>query len=542
MKKLVLLLFVILNSSIYAQVGIGTTSPSGALEVSSSTDGFLLPRIALTSKNDSTVTTPTVSEIIYNTATAGVSPNDVRPGFYFWNGTSWIEMENASGTKNWQSTGNTGATATTNFLGTTDDVDLNFRRSNIQSGSLGATTTSFGVNSLVANTAIGNTAFGTNALSANTTATGNVAFGYGALQDNAGSDNIDNTAFGFEALRFNNSSTATLAKNNTAIGARTLRANTTGFNNTAIGLNSLTSNTTGMFNTGVGTGTLLSNISGESNTAFGTGALRQNTTGSFNNGIGRGSLFNNTTGSYNTGTGSNTLNANTTGLNNVAIGHISMVANTTGSQNTAVGAAALQNAVAGNNNVAIGYQAAAHPLVSGADNVAIGYQALNLLTSGNNNIGIGKGVELPDGTLSNQIRIGNTDITYAGVQVAWTITSDRRWKSDIKDSDLGLDFIKQLRPVSYARKNDKSKKLEYGFIAQELEQALDKFGATHTGIISKANDGMISVRYNDLLAPMVKAIQEQQVFIEKEHVIIEKQQAIIEKLIGRIEELEKNIN
>ncbi|HEX8575880.1 MAG TPA: tail fiber domain-containing protein, partial [Flavobacterium sp.] len=102
----------------------------------------------------------------------------------------------------------------------------------------------------------------------------------------------------------------------------------------------------------------------------------------------------------------------------------------------------------------------------------------------------------------------------------------RRWKSDIKSSDLGLDFIKELHPVSYVRKNDESKKLEYGFIAQELEQTLDKFGATHTGIVSKAKDGMLSVRYNDLLAPMVKAIQEQQV--------------IIEQLTRQMEELEKS--
>ena len=113
------------------------------------------------------------------------------------------------------------------------------------------------------------------------------------------------------------------------------------------------------------------------------------------------------------------------------------------------------------------------------------------------------------------MRIGNTAVTYAGVQVAWTVTSDKRWKSNIENSNLGLDFITKLRPVSYYRNNDDSKKLEYGFIAQELDATLNHAGVTNNGIISKDDAGMYSVRYNDLLAPMVKAIQEQQLMIKE---------------------------
>jgi len=507
MKIIMLLVIALFGTPIYSQVGFGTPSPNAALEIASSNDGFLMPRVALGGKNvQSLASPPTISEIVYNTATAGTAPNDVKPAFYFWTGTAWLELENSLGT-HWKSTGNTGITAT-NFIGTTDDVDLNFRRSNIKAGNLGAANTSFGVNALSVNTAIGNTAFGVNALAANTTATGNSAAGYGALQDNAGSGNIDNTAFGFETLRFNNSAVATEAKNNSAVGARALRANTTGYNNTGVGANALTSNTTGIFNTAVGAEALLSNTSGSSNSAIGADALRQNTTGSDNTGLGRKSLELNTTGSFNTATGSNSLNKNTIGNDNVALGYNAMLENTTGSQNTAIGHSALKNATTSNENTAIGFEAMSNALLSGSGNVAVGYQALKLLTTGSNNIGIGSGVELPDGAASNQVRIGNTAITYAGIQVAWTITSDRRWKSDIKNSDLGLNFIKDLNPVSYVRKNDESKKLEYGFIAQEVEQTLNKFGASHTGIVSKANDGTLSVRYNDLLAPMVKAIQE----------------------------------
>ncbi len=55
-------------------------------------------------------------------------------------------------------------------------------------------------------------------------------------------------------------------------------------------------------------------------------------------------------------------------------------------------------------------------------------------------------------------------------------TSDRRLKSNILNSNLGLNFITKLRPVSYTRKNDENQKTEYGFIAQEVEELLKESG------------------------------------------------------------------
>jgi hypothetical protein len=172
-----------------------------------------------------------------------------------------------------------------------------------------------------------------------------------------------------------------------------------------------------------------------------------------------------------------------------------MFSNTTGNYNTAFGGTSLLNNTVGNYNI------------------AIGYLSLPSNTTGSNNIAIGYNAQTPSATASNQVRIGNTAVTYAGVQVAWTVTSDKRWKSNIQNSNLGLEFINNLHPVSYFRNNDESKKIEYGFIAQELEATLNNAGATNNGIISKDDAGMYSVRYNDLLAPMVKAIQEQQLMI-----------------------------
>ena len=65
---------------------------------------------------------------------------------------------------------------------------------------------------------------------------------------------------------------------------------------------------------------------------------------------------------------------------------------------------------------------------------------------------------------SNTIVFGNTSISALYAQVT-TITgiSDRRKKKDIESSDLGLDFIEKLRPVSY-RYNNGDETLRYGFI------------------------------------------------------------------------------
>jgi len=66
---------------------------SAMLDVSSNDKGFLPPRIALTATNSaSPVTSPAVGLLVYNTATAGSAPNNVAPGFYYWNGTAWISL------------------------------------------------------------------------------------------------------------------------------------------------------------------------------------------------------------------------------------------------------------------------------------------------------------------------------------------------------------------------------------------------------------------------------------------------------------------
>lgn len=90
MKKILFLLLI--SAKVYAQTGIGTTTPhaSAKLEVSATNRGFLPPRIALTGILDvSTIASPATGLVIYNTATAGTTPNNVLPGYYYWDGSKW---------------------------------------------------------------------------------------------------------------------------------------------------------------------------------------------------------------------------------------------------------------------------------------------------------------------------------------------------------------------------------------------------------------------------------------------------------------------
>ena len=69
---------------------------------------------------------------MYNTATAGIPPHNVWPGFYYWDGSKWVRLLSGSGTSGeaWLLQGNSGTTPGTHFLGTTDNAALHIRVNN----------------------------------------------------------------------------------------------------------------------------------------------------------------------------------------------------------------------------------------------------------------------------------------------------------------------------------------------------------------------------------------------------------------------------
>ena len=106
--------------------------------------------------------------------------------------------------------------------------------------------------------------------------------------------------------------------------------------------------------------------------------------------------------------------------------------------------------------------------------------------------------------------------------------SDARLKTDVATCDLGLSFIQSLRPVSYRwiigdtilmppeDPEDPSAlpisvarpgvRRHYGLIAQELRDALD--GKDFAGYCYDSEADEYGIRYGELIAPLIKAVQE----------------------------------
>ena len=104
---------------------------------------------------------------------------------------------------------------------------------------------------------------------------------------------------------------------------------------------------------------------------------------------------------------------------------------------------------------------------------------------------------------------GSSTGLYISNTAAWQSTSDARLKTDVKDLDSSAKLL-QLRPVDYLWKSqetsDEPTKRNLGFIAQEVKEVFPE-------LVGVSPDGMFSVEYTGLIAPLVKAIQEQQALI-----------------------------
>ena len=98
-------------------------------------------------------------------------------------------------------------------------------------------------------------------------------------------------------------------------------------------------------------------------------------------------------------------------------------------------------------------------------------------------------------------------------------TSDRNEKNTITESDLGLDFICKLKPVSYKWNQKEGEegegldtKTHYGLISQDVEEVIIETGKTldDFGAVDKPDGDPMGLSYNEFISPLVKAIQEQQ--------------------------------
>jgi hypothetical protein len=351
---------------------------------------------------------------------------------------------------------------------------------------------------------------------------------------------IANTGVGFASLH-----AVTTGSYNTGVGAGALILNTGDFN-TAVGTVALLLNTTGTQNTAVGTDALAYNDIGSYNTATGYIALQSNTTGVQNCAFGWGALHSNTDAANNTAVGVNALGASNAGAN-TAVGYHAMYNNQTGDENTAVGAFALNNSAQGGANVAVGYLTLSSAdfgnsltavgdsaLVNNTDgnaNTAIGSNAGSNVTTADDVICIGAdvaGANVDNSCFIGSIRNATTQINDAipvyidSANQLGTMSSSRRYKTDIKLMANASESILALKPVTFRYNVHKDRTPHFGLIAEEVAEV-------NPNLVVYDKEGRpYSVRYDAVNAMLLNEFL-------KEHKTVENQGQTIARLDKQLE-------
>ena len=296
------------------------------------------------------------------------------------------------------------------------------------------------------------------------------------------------------------------AEGNTVVGYQSGNNLTSGDNNTLIGINAGNAMSTGNSLVSVGYQSGYSNTSGTSSTNLGYQAGYALTTDGSNTRVGyeansAGAGANNTF--IGTGAGKGYGAGTSTAGSNVAIGMNAMLQRRGGSGgNTVIGVSAYKNTDGGSSNVVIGENAVLSA-TSGSQNVVIGQGADLGSGSDNNSIILGRNAA---GNGSNTVTFGNSSITAIHCQVQ-TISalSDKRDKTNIQDSNYGLDLIDSLKPVTFEwdqRDGERKGLKDLGFIAQDLQESDDEF----LQLVNSNNPEKLKASYGRLIPVLVKAI------------------------------------
>jgi|GEM_PF-713614 len=467
-----------------------------------------------------------------------------------------VFTSDANGTATWQNAsanawglvGNAGTNAATNFIGTTDNVDLVFRRFNTISGRIGNSNTFLGRLSGSVSTGTNNTYIGTEAGRDNVSGQQNVYIGRRA--GTLGATGSDNIFIGNGAGILNEASqncfTGSFSGNGTTTGANNsfygyFSGNTTGTGsqNAFFGASAGTANTTGIGNTLVGTN---SNVA--SNNLTNATAIGFNATVGASNSMVLGSIngVNSATSSVNVGIGTTTpartLHVSTGASGGTPNANSDFVLESNG--------AVYQHFLAPSANesgILFGTELSSirgGVLYNNAtDNLLFrsGGNTTRMTVTAAGNVGIG--TSAPGGQFELALNEGRKPTSNT-----WTIPSDARLKNVNGFYEKGLAEIAQLKPIRYNYKNTDKKifdekvlnKEAYGFLAQEVQTIFPEAVGTDP-------DGYLNFDLHPILIASVNALKElnaKNEQLEKENQSLkESVQAINDKMLMIIAEMEK---
>jgi hypothetical protein len=383
----------------------------------------------------------------------------------------------------------------------------------------------FGYNAGAANTISENSFFGASAGESNTSGTFNAFFGYRAGQANTTSSG--NTFFGHDAGASNT------VDGNSFFGKSAGATNTTGIGNSFFGYLAGWLNTTGTKNSIFGYQAGQSNLTGQGNSFFGYGAGRVTTVGG-NSFFGSDAGSSNTSGSGNAFFGSGAGEANTTGMINAFFG-TGAGGNSTGDANTFIGNFAGNTNNTGHNNTFVGQLSGGAPVsIVGSNNTLLGSGSnllgtLNFATaigadsfvSTSNTIALGR----PDGSdlvefygrfQMDTLGPASNPLCYNGANHIGSCSSSLRYKTQVHPFLGGIDIVRRLRPISFIWKEDGLPDLGLG--AEEVAKVEPR-------LTFRNKQGEIEgVKYNQVSAVLVNAVQQQQAQITTQQRTIEQQQ------------------
>ena len=334
-----------------------------------------------------------------------------------------------------------------------------------------------------------------------------------------------------QQIQFNNAGSFGASSNLTWDGTKLLVGSTwlwqpTNFTNVGVG-NATMINVTGSSNTAVGTSALESLSSGVQNTAVGRNAGAAITSGGNNAVLGFEALRFANASSRNIAIGATAMYTCVQSSDNVAIGYESLYAlspsgTPSNGFNVAIGPYSGRSATSATSSVIVGYNAG-YFITTGNRNTCLGPYAGHNISTGSGNISIG-GLNAAGGnnpvfsitTQSNYISMGTGAVTNAYVQVAWTVVSDARDKTDFAPVPHGLDFVTKLKPTAYRFKESRDATeghgpLRYGFKAQDILE----LEGDNPVVIDAGTPEKLYFNDQNLLAILVKAVQEQQVIIDQ---------------------------
>jgi len=360
------------------------------------------------------------------------------------------------------------------------------------------------------NTAIGDRAgYGIGASSSYNTFVGSIA-GYDGTSPGSSSSDSHNVAVGYYAMTNSGGSART---NNTIVGNYAGSNLTTGDHNTLLGYEAETYYTNSYANVSVG---YYAKVGYRYNVSVGYQAghsMYNQTDNSVL--IGYRAGYDMDGGDSVTYIGYEAGRGGGSNSHNIGIGYRAAYSMSSGYNNVGVGSYSNYYISSGLNNASLGYDAGSR-ITSGDNNTSVGYRALYngaQYFTGDNSTCIGHNANPSSSSVSNEITLGDSNVTTLRCQVtSITALSDERDKTAIEDLDLGLNFIKAMKPRKFTwnRRDGKWEgKKEIGFIAQELHEVeMDFSSTTRTRLVSYENPSRLEAQPMNTYPILVKAVQE----------------------------------